>query len=131
MNSQVQGGKNSMTTTQHTPMYLDTLDAEIALLRKQLADAKMLLSRSMYVAALSGLQAERKGYLRAKTDYAPLLEAAVARPQQVVAYMKANGLKIDNLDDPMQKLALSIYTDLLELASQCEQAIEATKEGAA
>jgi hypothetical protein len=39
------------------------------------------------------------------------------------AIMRKHGLVIDNLDDPMQKLAFTLYTELVEISLQAEQAL--------
>ena len=40
-----------------------------------------------------------------------------SRPEEMQGIMRREGLKIGNLDDPMQKLAFTLYTELCSLDS--------------
>lgn len=51
------------------------------------------------------------------------LKKAAARPSEVRAIMKNNDLKIDNLADQYQKLALTFYTMIVETATESEDLI--------
>lgn len=51
------------------------------------------------------------------------LKKAAARPLEVRAIMESNDLKIDNLADPYQKLALTFYTIIVETATESEDLI--------
>lgn len=53
-----------------------------------------------------------------------VLEAVANAPSVVQEMMRRNGLKIDNLDEPMQKLAFSLYTDLVSLAAVAQAALD-------
>ena len=49
------------------------------------------------------------------------LAAQVAsQPEEMQAIMRQEGLKIDNFDNPMQKLAFTFYSVLCELANKAE-----------
>ena len=64
-------------------------------------------------------------------DRNDLLEAckkAIARPEEVQRIMRANNLKIDNMDDPYQGLAFTLYTMLVESANEAEAAIAKVEE---
>jgi hypothetical protein len=41
-----------------------------------------------------------------------------------IEVMRGNKLKIDDLNDPMQKLAFSFYTDLCEIENRARQLFE-------
>ena len=41
-----------------------------------------------------------------------------------IEIMRKNKLKIDNLDDPMQKLAFTFYTDLCEIDREAQYVLE-------
>ncbi len=59
-------------------------------------------------------------------DRDALLEAckkAIARPEEVQRIMRANNLKLDNMDEPYQGLAFTLYTMLVESANEAEAAI--------
>lgn len=45
------------------------------------------------------------------------------RLAEAQAIMRKHGLKIDNLDDPMQKLAFTLYTMIAEQASEYRDAL--------
>lgn len=53
-----------------------------------------------------------------------VLEKVVQRPVECQEIMRKNDLKIDNLEDKMQKLAFTFYTDLVDLSQQAEQALK-------
>ena len=40
--------------------------------------------------------------------------------KNAIAIMRKNNLKIDDLNDPMQKLAFTFYSDLCEIAHKAE-----------
>ena len=69
------------------------------------------------------------------TDNATIMDVlrkSIARPAIMLEIMRKYDLKIDNLDDPMQKLALTFYTELCQQASDAEAALSApdTQAGA-
>lgn len=67
---------------------------------------------------------ERKGRLiSAAPDMYESCEFSRDALKQIVAMIKREGFVIDNLDDRWQKLAFSLYTMLVENASQSEQAL--------
>ena len=47
-------------------------------------------------------------------------DAAAAAPGEIQQIMRKHGLRIDNHNDPMQKLAFTIYTKLVALAEQAD-----------
>jgi hypothetical protein len=55
---------------------------------------------------------------------------ALVKPQEIHEIMRREGLKIDNHDDPMQKLAFTIYTKLVSVVSGLEHALAAMEEEA-
>lgn len=49
------------------------------------------------------------------------LGEVIGAPERMQQIMRANGLVLDNLDDPMQKLAFTLYNELLRLEDRaCE-----------
>jgi hypothetical protein len=54
---------------------------------------------------------------------------AIKKPFEIQAIMRREGIKIDNLDDPMQKFAFSVYSELAQVALSLEQAIASLEEG--
>ena len=52
------------------------------------------------------------------------LGKAVTKPKEMQDLMRKHGLKIDNLDDSMQKLAFTFYTELCELSREAENVLE-------
>lgn len=62
-----------------------------------------------------------------KPSYNELVEfaewAAQKQPDAVMIMCK-HGLRFDNLDDPMQKLAFAFYTDLCEINSRVKNLFE-------
>lgn len=52
-----------------------------------------------------------------------LLRAFIEKPKHILSIMEKNDIKIDNLDDKMQKFAFTVYSELIEIASKSEQAI--------
>ena len=53
------------------------------------------------------------------------LRRAALRPARMQAIMQENGLALDDLDDPMQKLAFTFYSELVGAASTAEAIIAA------
>lgn len=43
---------------------------------------------------------------------------------RALAYIQKEGFVFDNLDDPWQKLAFSLYTDLCEIESRARHLLE-------
>jgi len=66
---------------------------------------------------IATLRAENER-LRGIVEKLPLKVSGIQR------IMRKQGLAFDNLDAPMQKLAFTIYTDLVELAEAAEAARE-------
>ena len=59
----------------------------------------------------------------AHDDLLAACKAAASKPAEAAAIMRENNLKIDNHDDPYQKLAFTFYTMLAELAGEADRAI--------
>jgi hypothetical protein len=57
------------------------------------------------------------------------LRAALAQveeaPSAMVEMMRRNNLVLENLDDPMTKLAFTLYSEMLELADAAKSALQA------
>lgn len=53
-----------------------------------------------------------------------LLQDISNAPFKIRAIMRDNDLQIDDLDDPMQKLAFTVYTRLAAIASAAESILE-------
>jgi len=56
------------------------------------------------------------------------LEKVKNQPYLDQEMMRRNGFVIDNLDDRWQKLAFTLYTDIVALSSDAEQILEAMAE---
>ena len=57
-------------------------------------------------------------------QHAEMFAEAVATseaPTRMQAIMRREGLKLDDLNDPMQKLAFTFYTELCERASKADE----------
>ena len=52
------------------------------------------------------------------------LEIVKDKVEQEKLMMEQNGFVIDNLDDRWQKLAFTLYTEILGLSTQAEQILE-------
>lgn len=52
------------------------------------------------------------------------LQEVLDAPINIQVIMRNHGLAFTDLDDPMQKLAFTIYTDLVELALKAENLLE-------
>lgn len=74
-----------------------------------------------WIAEIDRLTRENKELLEA-------LKKAAARPLEVRKIMESNDLKIDNLQDPYQKLALTLYTIIVETATESEDLIVRFKD---
>jgi len=62
-----------------------------------------------------------------KPKRAELIELAIWVQQfqpNAIRIMRENGLKLDNLNDPMQKLAFTFYSDLCEIEQKARQLFE-------
>lgn len=59
-------------------------------------------------------------------DVHGLLGDIIESPSHMVGIMEREGLRIDNLEDPMQKLAMTLYTRLVVLSVRAQ---EITREG--
>jgi len=62
--------------------------------------------------------------VKTKVDIKGFLEKVKNQPYQCQAMMRQNGFVIDNLDDRWQKLAFTLYTDIVGLSSAAEQILE-------
>jgi hypothetical protein len=96
----------------------DALQAELAQAR---ADARRLTQeRDDERRAANGLNADVTALgtqvQRLRDFIAPLIE----KPKEMQALMRKHGLKIDDLDNPMQKLAFTLYTELCEIAHNAD-----------
>lgn len=69
------------------------------------------------------LEADRDRWLDIAGELAGVVRDVEAQPGEAQRIMRENGLVIDDLDDPMQKLAFTFYSDLAELASKAEAAL--------
>lgn len=58
-----------------------------------------------------------------------LLQRATDVPQAMQQIMKDNGLAIDDLGDPMQKLAFTFYTELVQQAELARRLLEVSGGG--
>src|SRR3990167_7366666 len=76
----------------------------------------------MIRAALSATPAASLAYLRALEE---TLESFIQIPDAMREIMRQNGLTIDNLDDPMQKLALTFYSEIVGVAQHALATVEA------
>ena len=56
-------------------------------------------------------------------DLLAACKAAASKPAEAAAIMRENDIKIDDHDDPYQKLAFTFYTMLVELAYDAERVI--------
>jgi len=56
------------------------------------------------------------------------LEKVRAQADREVEVMRANGFVIDNLDEPWQKLAFTLYTDIAALSTEAKQILEHLEE---
>lgn len=52
-----------------------------------------------------------------------VVKDASKRQRQCLEIMRKNNLVLDNLDDPMQKLAFTFYTELVAIAMQADNAL--------
>jgi len=52
----------------------------------------------------------------------------MARPEKAQEIMRKNKLAIDDLDDPMQKLAFTFYSMMVGSAAEAERVLERAKE---
>ncbi|MCP6720475.1 MAG: hypothetical protein KJI72_04130 [Patescibacteria group bacterium] len=66
--------------------------------------------------------------IAAAPDLLDVCKKTIARPEEVQRIMRANNLKIDNMDDPYQGLAFTLYTMLVESANEAEAAIAKVEE---
>lgn len=60
------------------------------------------------------------------------LECVKGHPSKMQDLMRRHGYVIDNLDDPWQKLAFTLYTEIVELSSQARdllESLESMEEG--
>ena len=55
------------------------------------------------------------------------LESFIQEPEAMQEIMRQHNLKIDNLDDPMQKLAFTFYFKIVAIAEHARAAVEAAK----
>ena len=53
-----------------------------------------------------------------------VLELAVGIPDNTIQIMRQEGLKIDDIKEPMQKLAFTIHTETCEVARQAEVVLD-------
>jgi hypothetical protein len=65
--------------------------------------------------------------LAAAPDMYDEMNRASLQPARAQELMRQNGLKIDDLDDPMQKLAFTFYSMLVEAAHRAETIIESVQ----
>ena len=54
------------------------------------------------------------------TDAHLLLKEVEEKHEEMITLMRKNNIKIDNLDDPMQKLAFTFFTEIGELSRKAE-----------
>lgn len=86
--------------------------------------AKLLLNDDGSGELSPGPCADALAYLRALED---TLESFVQEPEAMQEIMRQHNLKIDNLDDPMQKLAFTFYSKIVAIAEHARAAVEAAK----
>lgn len=62
-------------------------------------------------------------------DMLEALKGVVTKQEQMLSIMRENNLKIDDLDDPMQKLAFTFYTEICDSALCAENLIHRAEGG--
>ena len=67
---------------------------------------------------------ELKEALEIMQQLSKLVEEVINSPIEMQEIMRKNNLKIDNLDDSMQKLAFTFYTRIVSLSSKAEHILE-------
>lgn len=67
--------------------------------------------------------------IAASPDLLEVAEAIPAALTEMQDIMRRHGFKIDNLEDPMQKLAFTLYTALCELDNKAQPAIAKARGG--
>lgn len=66
--------------------------------------------------------------VNAHEQLAEALGKCAAKPNAMQEIMRKHNLKIDDLADPMQKLAFTFYTELCESAHEAQAILDAMKE---
>ena len=62
-------------------------------------------------------------------DWKAVLEFAAEQPEDARTIMRRNGFILDNLKEPWQKLAFTLYSMLVEVAVKAEAILEEIQEG--
>ena len=112
----------------------NTLRAQVKRLQDALHDAEAIgdfpselrdrLALKEAAACVPVLVAERDEARAQVTAMVAVLRVATQKPAEMQEIMRINDLVITDLGDPMQKLAFTLYTNLVSLASSAERLLD-------
>lgn len=54
----------------------------------------------------------------------PFIRSLTTRPDKMVRIMRENGIVIDDLDDKMQKMVFTLYTELVAIMNEAKGILE-------